>query len=262
MRLSAQIAGRVCAAAARLAKARAALAAAGRALGRAAAWALRAGAALALASILWAAAYGVLAPPTTHLIERERARLGAVERSWTPLAATPEHLRLALIAAEDARFCAHYGVDFAALREAWRAHQAGAPLRGASTISQQTAKNAFLWADRSYWRKALEAWFTGWIELFWSKRRVIEVYMNVAEFGEGVFGVEAAAQRYFNRSAAELTLRQSARLAAVLPAPRRRDPLSGGASFGRRVTRIVDGARTLAANGEADCVLNRAAPPS
>lgn len=226
-----------------------------RALRAAVRWSAGLGLGLVAFSVAWALAYAVANPPTTGLIEAERLRLGGVERTWAPLAATPATLRLALIAAEDARFCDHNGIDFVEMRRAWRDFRAGAPLRGASTITQQTAKNVFLWPARSYARKAIEAWFAGLIELFWSKPRILEIYANVAEFGEGVFGVEAAAQRFFGRSASELTLAQSARLAAVLPAPRRRDPLSDSPAFESRVAAIVDGALTLEGSGAADCAL-------
>lgn len=204
-----------------------------------------------VASTLWVASYRVIDPPATFHSFRET---GAPLRRWRDFEALPRDLARAALAAEDARFCAHYGVDLEALRAALREAEAGGGLRGASTITQQTAKNAFLWVERSYIRKALEAWFTILIEVFWPKARIVEVYLNIVEFGDGVFGVEAAAQAYFNVSADALTLEQSARLVAVLPAPSVRDPRSERRGFRRRVARIIDGARTLKANGGADCI--------
>ena len=129
--------------------------------------------------------------------------------------------KVAVIAAEDQNFPDHHGFDFDSMRKAWRANQKGRKIRGGSTLSQQVAKNLFLWPGRSYVRKGLEAYFTVLIEALWPKQRILEVYLNSAEFGRGVFGVAAASQRYFGRSAATLTTQQAALLAAVLPAPKR-----------------------------------------
>ena len=205
---------------------------------------------------LWAALYAVVPPPTTALIEIERARLGAVSRSWRPLDDISPHLVRAVVAAEDARFCAHRGFDQAAIEAAWRARLDGGPLRGGSTLSQQTAKNAFLWPARSWTRKALEAGFTVLIEAFWSKRRIVEIYLNIAEFGPGTFGAEAAARRWFGKSAADLTPSESARLATLLPSPRTRDPNALGPALQRRARAIADGAATVRASGADACVLN------
>ncbi|MBM5812224.1 MAG: monofunctional biosynthetic peptidoglycan transglycosylase [Gammaproteobacteria bacterium] len=140
---------------------------------------------------------------------------------WTPWASIAPQAALAVIAAEDQNFLQHAGFDFAAIDQALEAAEHGRRLRGASTISQQLAKNLFLWPGRSWPRKALEAWFTTWIELLWPKRRILEVYLNVVEFGPGVWGVEAASRRYFGRAAARLSREQAALLAAVLPNPKR-----------------------------------------
>ncbi len=128
---------------------------------------------------------------------------------------------LAVIAAEDQHFPDHYGFDFAAIQDALDDQDEGKPLRGASTISQQVAKNLFLWSGRSLVRKGLEVWFTALLELLWSKERILEVYLNIAEFGDSTFGVEAASRRFFNKSASRLTAIEAARLAAVLPNPLR-----------------------------------------
>lgn len=139
-------------------------------------------------------------------------------RDWGQLS---PRLPIALVAAEDQQFPQHSGFDMAAIAKALDHNEQGGRVRGASTITQQVAKNLFLWQGRSWVRKGMEAWYTLWIEALWSKRRILEVYANIAEFGDGVYGVEAAAQRYFGVSAMALDDAQSARLAAVLPSPRR-----------------------------------------
>ena len=217
---------------------------------RALVWGLRGVAALVVLFVLLVAVYSAVNPPTTPFMMSERARLGAVSQTWVALPDVPGHLPRALVAAEDANFCLHWGFDMAAIRLAI-AEGSG---RGASTISQQTAKNVFLWHGRSFFRKGLEAGATVIMEALWSKRRIIEVYMNVAEFDEGVFGVEAAAQHYFGVPAARLTVRQSAALAAVLPAPKARSARNLTPFLQRRVAAVADGAATIAADGRAGCL--------
>ncbi len=220
---------------------------------RAARLVLRAGALAAGAAVLWAAAYAVLDPPTTLLIEAERRRLGQVSRDWRDLDAVSPHLRRAVVAAEDARFCAHRGFDLDEISAARAQAAAGGRVRGASTISQQTAKNAFLWPAPTWTRKALEAGFTVLIEAVWGKRRILEVYLNIAEFGEGVFGAEAAARRWFGKGADALTAAEAARLAAILPSPRTRDPRRLSAALERRARAIAQGAETIRRDGRAAC---------
>ncbi|AVQ00064.1 monofunctional biosynthetic peptidoglycan transglycosylase [Ahniella affigens] len=143
-------------------------------------------------------------------------------QTWVPLDQITPEMPIAVVAAEDQRFPEHHGFDLGAIQKAYASNQRGrARMRGASTISQQVAKNVFLWQGRSWVRKGAEAWLTLWIELLWSKRRILEVYLNVAEFGPGVYGVEAAAQQYFKRPASRLTPNQAALLAAVLPNPKK-----------------------------------------
>lgn len=208
-----------------------------------------------LVLLAWIGAYAWVAPPTTALIETERARLGAVAWTWRPLSEISPHLARAVVAAEDSRFCAHWGFDFDELRKALE----GGARRGASTITQQTAKNAFLFPGRSWLRKALEAGFTPLIELIWGKRRILEVYLNIAEMGPGVFGAEAAARRWFGKPAAALTAAESARLAAILPSPRERDPTRPSAFQRRRAAAIRDGAATIRAQDRDACFLRGAA---
>ena len=143
-------------------------------------------------------------------------------RDWTPLERIDRNMVDAVIAGEDGKFCQHNGFDKAAIERAIEKNMKGGRVRGGSTISQQTAKNVFLWQGGGYFRKGLEAWFTVLIEKIWGKRRIMEVYLNVAETGIGTYGVEAGAQRYYNKSAARLTPLEAARMAAALPLPKRR----------------------------------------
>ncbi|SDL27636.1 monofunctional biosynthetic peptidoglycan transglycosylase [Modicisalibacter muralis] len=143
-----------------------------------------------------------------------------IRHDWTPWEQLADTAKLAVIAAEDQKFPEHVGFDFKQIRKAISAWQSGEDLRGASTISQQTAKNLFLWTGRNWLRKGLEAWFTVLIELLWPKERILEVYLNIAEWDDGVFGLEAAAQHYFGVSADDLSTLQASRLAAILPNPR------------------------------------------
>lgn len=144
-----------------------------------------------------------------------------VEKDWVALEEMSPQIQYAVIAAEDRRFFEHYGFDFEAIDQAYRYNLRHKKVRGASTISQQVAKNLFLWPQRSYLRKALEAYFTGLIELFWSKQRILEVYLNIIELGDGVYGVQAASQKFFKKSAQKINAPEAALLAAVLPNPRK-----------------------------------------
>lgn len=212
-------------------------------------WAWR-GALAAVAVLLLAIAFYVpINPPTTPYILSETRRLGAVKREWVALDDIAPVMARSAVAAEDANFCLHWGFDVKAIRAAI---EAGGN-RGASTISQQVVKNVWLWQGRSWLRKAMEALMTPVMEAMWSKRRVIEVYLNVAEFDEGVFGVEAAAQHYFGVSAAKLTATQAARLAAVLPNPKERSAANPTAFLRKRAASIRDGAATIRADGRSSC---------
>lgn len=148
-----------------------------------------------------------------------------ITKDWTPLSRIDRNMVAAAIAAEDSKFCTHNGFDAAAIEQAMERNARGGSLRGGSTISQQTAKNVFLWQGDGlsrYARKGLEVWFTFLIEKVWTKRRIMEMYLNVAETGIGTYGVEAGAQRYFNKSAARLSPAEAARMAAALPSPKKR----------------------------------------
>jgi monofunctional biosynthetic peptidoglycan transglycosylase len=173
--------------------------------------------AVSVASI---ALYRVVPPPATPLMLMRAAQGYGMTKTWRPLADISPNLARAVIAGEDAKFCQHHGFDWDAIDAAWQRYESGhGRLVGASTISMQTAKNLFLWPGRDWLRKALEAWITVWIEKFWSKRRIIEVYLNVVEWGPGLYGAEAASRHYFNKPAASLTAPEAARLAAVIPDP-------------------------------------------
>jgi monofunctional biosynthetic peptidoglycan transglycosylase len=216
-------------------------------------WLWRLGLLAVLAVLVWVLVYTRVDPPTTLLIERERARLGAVTFEWRPLDAISPHLPLAVMAAEDARFCEHGGFDFVEMRRAWEERARGR-IRGASTISQQVAKNAFLWPEADWVRKGLEAGFTVLIEAFWGKRRIMEVYLNIAEMGPGVFGAEAAAQHWFGKSADRLTAQEAARIAAILPGPRTRSASRPSAFVAGRVRAAAAGAQTISGERRDACL--------
>jgi len=175
--------------------------------------------------------YRVVPPPVTLTMILNG---DGITKDWKPLSRIDRDMVDAAIAAEDGKFCQHDGFDIQAIEKAMKRNaRGGHVIRGGSTISQQTAKNVFLWQDGGYLRKGLEAWFTVLIESVWGKRRIMEVYLNVAETGIGTYGAEAGAQRYFHHSAARLSATEAARIAAVLPLPERRDAVDP-AGFTRR----------------------------
>ncbi len=168
--------------------------------------------------------YKFVPPPVTPLMLIRAQQGEEIDYRWTPLERISPQLAQAAIASEDNRFCEHWGFDFGEVLEIFDAWRGGERPRGASTITMQTAKNVLLWPERRVVRKLLEAWLTPQLELIWGKRRILEVYLNVAELGPGIYGAEAAAQRHFGKSAADLTPREAALLAAALPSPRRATP--------------------------------------
>ena len=210
---------------------------------------LRAGVSFAIAIVVSVAIFAALPPPTTPYVLSEGLRLGGIKRTWVPMDQIAPVMARSVVAAEDADFCLHWGFDMNALR----AVIAEGGNRGASTISQQVVKNVWLWQGRSWSRKSLEGLMTPVVEALWSKRRIVEVYLNVAEFDTGVFGVEAAAQHHFKVSAKDLSARQAALLAAVLPNPKERQAVPPTAFIERRARAIADGAATIAADGRARC---------
>jgi len=168
--------------------------------------------------------YRFLPPPITPLMVIRLVQGHGLDKDWQSLDKISPHLRRAVIASEDGAFCTHWGFDWRALEKAVQTYGRNGRSRGASTISMQTAKNIYLWPGRSFVRKGLEAYLTVYLEALWSKRRILEVYLNVAEFGPGLYGAERAARRYFNKSAAALSPREAALLAAILPNPLDRSP--------------------------------------
>ncbi|MBS1535529.1 MAG: monofunctional biosynthetic peptidoglycan transglycosylase [Bacteroidetes bacterium] len=158
---------------------------------------------------------------------------------WVPIEQISKNLQKAVIASEDANFLHHHGFDFNAIQKAMKNNEKGKKLKGGSTISQQTAKNVFLWQGRSYFRKALEAYFTVLIEVFWSKERIMEVYLNSIEMGDGVYGAQAASQYWYRKSAESLTKTEAAGIAAILPNPRKFTATNSSAYINRKKGRIV-----------------------
>jgi monofunctional biosynthetic peptidoglycan transglycosylase len=200
--------------------------------------------------------YKAAPPPITVLmIEREIQGHG-LDHRWVPLDRISPAMVRAVIASEDAKFCSHHGFDFSAIDKAI-VHNEERPgkVRGGSTISQQTAKNVFLWPGRSWVRKGAEAWFTVLIEAIWGKPRIMEVYLNTVEMGPGLYGVEAASRRYFHEGADRLTAAQASRLAAILPSPLKWKAADPGPYVRKRTGRIDARSGTVARDGLAACVL-------
>jgi monofunctional glycosyltransferase len=172
-----------------------------------------------LISVFWTALYAWMPVPLTPLMVIRLVQGHGFSKDWVSYEEISPNLPRAAIAAEDSGFCAHKGFEWEAIQKAWNRNAKSKRIRGGSTISNQTAKNAFLWPDRTYIRKGIEYYFTGLIELMWSKKRILEVYLNVVEFGPGIYGAESASQTYFKKPASALTRREAALLVAVLPSP-------------------------------------------
>ncbi len=209
--------------------------------------------ALVLLSVLMVASLRFINPVTSGFMLQARIqswfddRPGTltIRRQWRDFDRISPELALAVVASEDQRFTTHHGFDFREIQNALREAEAGGRMRGASTITQQVAKNLFLWNGRSWLRKGLEAWFTVLVELFWPKQRILEVYLNIAEFGPGIYGAEAAAQAFFRKPAGRLTRSEAARLAAVLPNPKRLSAGNPGPYVQRRAAWIQRQMRQL-----------------
>ena len=193
--------------------------------------------------------FSFLPPPGNIYQWQESWRLGGIERDWVNIDDIAPEMGRSAVAAEDANFCLHWGFDMEAIRDA--IDSGGG--RGASTISQQVVKNVLLWQNRSWLRKAMEAALTPVVELVWSKQRIVEMYLNQAEFAEGVFGVQAAARHYWGIDARDLSATQSARLAAVLPNPKDYNASNPGPFVKNRARQIIAGAETIRVDGRADC---------
>ena len=214
--------------------------------------------ALALLIVAGALLFSIVAfrfvnPPITPVMVVEKLRGATLRRQWVPLEKISPNLRLAVVSSEDGRFCDHWGVDWGAVRDAVNAAHSLRAVRGASTIPMQTAKNLYLWTRRSYLRKALEAPLAYLMSAIWPKRRMMEVYLNIAQWGPGVFGAEAASWHYFRKPASRLTRHQAALLAAALPNPRARNPARPSRTM-RLIARTIE--RRMPSMGKrAACVM-------
>ena len=210
---------------------------------------------LIVGPVLAVIVYRFAPPPITILMVEGMMDGRGVDHRWRPLAQMSPTLPRAAIAAEDARFCSHHGFDIEAIEKAAN-HNDRRPnkIRGGSTISQQTAKNVFLWPERSWVRKGFEAYFTVLIELIWGKHRIMEVYLNTVEMGPGIYGVEAAAQKYFHVSAKDVSPAQAARLIAILPSPLKWQVIDPGPSVRRRDRKIGAAEGTVERIVGAECL--------
>jgi monofunctional glycosyltransferase len=214
----------------------------------------RALAALFVLSIILVALFGVVPVPATPLMVIRLIEGQSWHHDWVSLDEISPQLMRAVIASEDARFCEHFGFDLKALEQAWKRNQRSKRTLGGSTISMQTAKNLFLWPDRDWVRKGLEAYFTLLIELAWSKRRIMEVYLNVIEIGPGIYGAEAAAHAHFGKDAKSLSSREAALMAAVLPNPLRWSAARPTGYIARRARVIQARMGEVTASGLASCL--------
>ncbi|NBB24352.1 monofunctional biosynthetic peptidoglycan transglycosylase [Porphyrobacter sp. SLTP] len=210
------------------------------------------GAFIGLTLVLVVAFKWIPVPVTATMLMDENG----ITKDWESLDNIDRNLVSAVIAAEDSRFCEHYGFDAEAIEQAMKENMEGGRIRGGSTISQQTAKNVFLWQGGGFFRKGLEAWFTFWIETIWGKRRIMEVYLNVAETGIGTYGAEAGTQRYFGHSAARLSPDEASRMAAALPSPKKRSVKSPGGWLARHGNRIERRIGIVRRDGLDACVYN------
>jgi len=183
-----------------------------------------------LITVAWVGIYAIVPPPITATMIMDG---NGITKDWTSFSDISPNMVRAVIAAEDGKFCSHNGFDTEAIQKAIERNAQGGRIRGGSTISQQVAKNAFLWQGGGFFRKGLEAYFTFLIETIWSKHRIMEVYLNIAETGIGTYGVQAGAQRYFHKDAKDLTRIEAARIAAALPLPKKR-AVDGASGFTRR----------------------------
>jgi len=233
----------------------------GSAIGRFLGWVAKLVLALLLFSVLWVLLYRFVPPPTTATMLGDIFAGRGATRDWMPLRQIDRDMVRAAIAAEDSKFCSHNGFDLEAIEDAMKRNASGGRIRGGSTISQQTAKNAFLWQGGGYARKGAEAWFTFLIEQLWGKPRIMEVYLNLAETGIGTYGVNAGSQRYFGHDASAMSATEAARIAAVLPLPKKRGAVAPK-GFTRRYGNTLTARIGVVGRDRLDaCVYGGAAPP-
>lgn len=212
-------------------------------------------------SVLWVLAYRFVPPPITATMLGDLFSGRGATRDWMSIDEIDRDMVRAAIGAEDSKFCSHNGFDVEAIEDAMKRNASGGRIRGGSTISQQTAKNAFLWQSGGYFRKGLEAWFTLLIENLWSKRRIMEVYLNLAETGIGTYGVNAGAQRYFDHDASAMSRTEAARIAAVLPLPKKRGAIAPKGFTRRYGNSISSRIGIVARDGLDACVYEDRVPP-
>lgn len=213
------------------------------------------------ATALWVLAYRFLNPPVTATMLSDVFAGRGAEHNWMSIEEIDRDMVRAAIAAEDSKFCGHNGFDMEAIEDAVKRNASGGRIRGGSTISQQTAKNVFLWQGGGYFRKGLEAWFTLLVEQLWGKRRIMEVYLNVAETGIGTYGVNAGAQRYYGHDASAMSRQEAARIAAVLPLPKMRGAVAPKGFTRRYGNSIVARMGVVARDGLDACVYQGATAP-
>jgi len=218
--------------------------------------------AFVLVPVTWSGIYRFVEAPVTVLMVQRAAEGQQIRHTPIPFTQMSPNIVRAVIASEDAHFCSHHGFDVQAIQDAMEANEDGGRLHGGSTISQQTAKNLFLWPGRDWVRKSFETYFTTLIEFLWPKRRIMEAYLNAAEWGDGIFGIEAASEARFGVHASELTPLQAARLAAVLPSPNRWSVVNPGPYVRRRAASIVARAEVIRNDRLAACALAIDAPPA
>lgn len=214
-----------------------------------------------LGSILWVLAYRFINPPITFNMVGDLVHGRGAKRQWMPIGQIDRDMVRASIAAEDSKFCSHHGFDVEAIEDAMKRNASGGRIRGGSTISQQTAKNAFLWNGGGYPRKAVEAWFTFLIEHLWGKRRIMEVYLNLAETGIGTYGVNAGSERYFGHDASAMSPTEAARIAAIYPLPKKRGAIAPKGFTRRYGNTIAARISIVARDGLDACVYKGAAAP-
>ena len=237
-------------------------------VGRIAGWIAKLVLAFLIISVLWALAYRFINPPITFTMIGDLVAGRGATRDWMPIGEIDRDMVRAAIGAEDSKFCSHKGFDVEAIEDAMKRNASGGRIRGGSTISQQTAKNAFLWNGGGYARKGVEAWFTFLIENLWDKRRIMEVYLNLAETGIGTYGVNAGAQRYFGHDASAMSATEAARIAAILPLPKKRGAIAPKGFTRRYGNTIAARIGVVGRDGLNACVyrgapasVNKAPPP-
>jgi len=228
-------------------------------IGRVVGWIVKLVLAFLIISVLWVLAYRFVNPPITITMIGDMIAGRGATKDWMPIGDIDRDMVRGAIAAEDGKFCSHHGFDFEAIEDAMKRNASGGRIRGGSTISQQTAKNAFLWQGGGYARKGVEAWFTFLIEHLWDKRRIMEVYLNLAETGIGTYGVNAGSQRYFGHDASAMSATEAARIAAVLPLPKKRGAIAP-IGFTRRYGNTIAARIPSVARDGLDSCIYRGAP--